>query len=81
MLTRVKNPNVDLAATRERLRTSLVLFSQTSSSAIKRLYAGPRREQGVYERDSEDEDLPALGEIIDGPNETVFSIYLWVVDV
>lgn len=76
MLTRAKRPDIDLIKTRHRLESSLATFSQSSSAAIKRLYAGPRREQGVYERDTEDEDLPAIGEIVDGPNETVFTIYL-----
>jgi hypothetical protein len=58
-----------------------VQFTDSSSHAIKQLYVGPRREQEVYENardESGDADLPALGEIVEGPNEAVFLIYLWV---
>lgn len=79
MLTRTSDPNIDLPDTRSKLNIALQTFSHTSSSAIKNLYAGPRREQGVYHNsreDSEDEDLPPLGDSLDGPNETVFLMYL-----
>jgi hypothetical protein len=72
VLTRTSDQDIDLPDTRSKLNIALQTFSHTSSSAIKNLYAGPRREQGVYKNtreDSEDEDLPALGESLDGPND------------
>ena len=70
---------VDLVGTKHALLDSLRRFNESSSSAIKQLYVGPRREQEVYENardESGDRDLPALDEIVDGPNEAVFLIYL-----
>lgn len=71
---------------RHKLASSLRKFNVCSSRAIKRLYAGPRRQKGVYEHsigsESEDEHDSKSSVSIDiedhdeGPNETVFLIYL-----
>ncbi|KAK6910779.1 hypothetical protein I203_104811 [Kwoniella mangroviensis CBS 8507] len=92
-----KSP-VDLAEIRENLAKSLKDFSSSSSRAIKRVYAGPKRRRGIYESDSEssedddpdssstseneedkekNEDLNK-GNIIGGPNETVFLVYFFL---
>ena len=77
-----RSSEVDLAEIRNTLASSLTLFTQSSSRAIKRLYAGPRRERGVYEdSDSDSDDRESSRELDDvssGPNETVFLIYLCV---
>ena len=62
-------------------------FNGSATRAIKRLYAGPKREKGVYHdkdsgsseswSDSGDEGTEDLDEST-GPNETVFLIYLYV---
>jgi hypothetical protein len=65
-------------------------FNESASRAIKRLYAGPKREKEIYDSDSdsdasdeagtgsdEDEGTKNLDETT-GPNETVFLVYLYV---
>lgn len=72
-------PDIDLYTIRQDLSTSLAKFTESSGMAIKQLYVGPRREQEVYENardESGDQDIPAIGEVVDGPNEAVFLIYL-----
>jgi hypothetical protein len=68
---------VDLRAITSNLASSLETFTKSTSTAIKRLYAGPRRAKGIYHdsSDSSDEgsDQEEHGQ---GPNETVFLIYL-----
>jgi hypothetical protein len=72
------------------LETSLKQFNESASRAIKRLYAGPKREKEIYDSDSdsddsdgaeteseEDEATKNLDEST-GPNETVFLVYLYV---
>ena len=69
----------DFSTTRGALASSLKDFTQSSSRAIKRLYAGPRREKGIYEDidyESGEEPVAKLDEVGEGPNETVFLIYL-----
>jgi len=73
-----------LSELRGKTSNSLRDFNQSSSRAIKRLYAGPRRERGIYHHDSEsgsassedDTDSSADDSQKAGPNETVFLIYL-----
>ncbi|EIW68238.1 hypothetical protein TREMEDRAFT_32574, partial [Tremella mesenterica DSM 1558] len=73
---------MDLDATRSSLATSLKEFNKSSSRAIKRLYAGPRREKGIYEEDgdsdSDDTEIIDLAETAHGPNETVFFVYFFL---
>jgi hypothetical protein len=75
-------PLLDLAGIRESLALALKEFNRSSSAAIKRLYAGPRRAKGVYEdgrdssSDDEKDEVEELDEVADGPNEAVFLIYL-----
>jgi hypothetical protein len=75
----------ELTRIRSELGTALKEFNKCSSTAIKRLYAGPRRAKGIYEdsgsdsssesgRDHEHAEIDA--ESFEGPNETVFLIYL-----
>ncbi|WVW85494.1 hypothetical protein I302_107532 [Kwoniella bestiolae CBS 10118] len=93
-----KSP-VNLVDIRENLAKSLKEFSNSSSRAIKRVYAGPKRRRGIYESDSDssdddhseddsssedereekekNEDLDK-GNIIGGPNETVFLVYFFL---
>lgn len=63
-------------------------FNDSATRAIKRLYAGPKREKGMYHdhdhdidsdesSDSGDEGTENLDEST-GPNETVFLVYLYV---
>jgi hypothetical protein len=58
-------------------------FNDSATRAIKRLYAGPKREKGMYhdredsDSDSGDEGTEDLDEST-GPNETVFLVYLYV---
>lgn len=72
----------NLVDIRTDLNTALRDFTQSSSRAIKRLYAGPRREQGIYdtslseESGEEDEKSTDSGSHMEGPNETVFLLYL-----
>jgi len=73
----------DLPALRSALEGSLREFSDSATRAIKRLYAGPKREKGMYhgrddsDSDSGDEGTEDLDEST-GPNETVFLVYLYV---
>lgn len=79
-----------MAQIRQNLAASIRVFTRCSSKAIKRLYAGPKREQGIYggdtghDPDSDDESHNAehfkvdIDSLSDGPNETVFLIYLCV---
>jgi hypothetical protein len=77
----------DLPALRSALERSLKEFNDSATRAIKRLYAGPKREKGVYHdkdsgssesgSDSGDEGTEDLDEST-GPNETVFLVYLYV---
>ncbi|WWC71453.1 uncharacterized protein I206_105409 [Kwoniella pini CBS 10737] len=88
---------VDLITIRADLAQSLQVFSSSSSRAIKRVYAGPKRRRGIYESDSDTsdgetssissiseseanekhEDLDK-GNIIGGPNETIFLVYFFL---
>ncbi|WRT68516.1 uncharacterized protein IL334_005492 [Kwoniella shivajii] len=84
-------PSVNLVSIRENLAKSLKDFSTSSSRAIKRVYAGPQRKRGIYESDpdsdsssisetsssEEDGDLDK-GNVIGGPNETVFLVYFFL---
>nr|XP_031864022.1 uncharacterized protein CI109_000666 [Kwoniella shandongensis]KAA5531094.1 hypothetical protein CI109_000666 [Kwoniella shandongensis] len=82
---------VDLPQIRKNLAQSLNDFSQSSSRAIKRVYAGPRRRRGIYRDDSSGSDSGSSdsGDSLDhvggeedhvdgGPNETVFLIYFFL---
>lgn len=75
----------DLADIRMAVSKALADFSKSASTAIKRIYAGPRRRRGVYDSDSsdsahEDVNMDAVlvqdGEEDDGPNEVIFLVYL-----
>jgi hypothetical protein len=86
-LSQATSGQVDLPRLRNALRTSLGQFNDSATRAIKRLYAGPKREKGMYhdsdsDEDSEDEkeDGHATEDLDEstGPNETVFLVYLWV---
>ncbi|GFZ50881.1 hypothetical protein JCM24511_08639 [Saitozyma sp. JCM 24511] len=80
------DPQLDLPGIRESLARSLKEFTRSSSTAIKRLYAGPRRAKGVYEDGSsssgeegdDGDSVDELDELADGPNETVFLIYFFL---
>ncbi|KAL7419460.1 hypothetical protein Q5752_006298 [Cryptotrichosporon argae] len=79
------NPaSTDLFQIRTTLAKALKEFTQSSSRAIKRVYAGPRRRTGVYEdgrADAGDSDDDASdGEVNngEGPNETVFLLYFFL---
>jgi hypothetical protein len=75
----------DLPALRSALERSLKEFNDSATRAIKKLYAGPKREKGMYHdkdsgssesgSDSGDEGTEDLDEST-GPNETVFLAYL-----
>ena len=77
----------DIPALRSALERSLSEFNGSATRAIKRLYAGPKREKEVYhDRDSDssesrsdsgNEGTEDLDEST-GPNETVFLVYLYV---
>jgi hypothetical protein len=77
---------VDLPGLRGSLEESLRDFNDSATRAIKRLYAGPKREKGMYhhrDHDDSDSDIDSEGdeatENLDestGPNETVFLVYL-----
>jgi hypothetical protein len=79
---------VDLPLLRSALETSLKQFNESASRAIKRLYAGPKREKEIYDSDSDDSDEVGTASDEDeptknldestGPNETVFLVYLYV---
>ena len=63
------------------LSQTLQDFIKCSNRAIKRLYAGPRRERGILRdpsNDSDEDEPRDLGGILDGPNETVFLIYFFL---
>lgn len=71
----------DLGDIRMAVSVALRDFSKSSSSAIKRIYAGPRRRKGVYASDSSDSDsedyMPTKQELEEeGPNEVIFLVYL-----
>jgi hypothetical protein len=75
---------VDLGVLRQHLKTSLGEFNTSAGRAIKRLYAGPRRAKGYHHHSSSGSDdsqadvdaVERSGGKPDGPNETVFLIYL-----
>jgi hypothetical protein len=77
-----------LPALRSALERSLKEFNDSATRAIKRLYAGPKREKGMYHgredgdsnSDSGDEGTEDLEEST-GPNETVFLVYLYVTSI
>ncbi|ORY35739.1 hypothetical protein BCR39DRAFT_511847 [Naematelia encephala] len=79
---RHESTGIDLAGIRNNLATSLREFVKSSSTAIKRVYAGPKRERGLYgdqDANSSDESFAALEEDeVEGPNETVFLIYFFL---
>ena len=69
-----------LSNVRDALASSLKEFTLSSSRAIKRLYAGPRREKGVWSDSDSGSDngqatLPTRN-TAEGPNEAVFHVYL-----
>lgn len=76
----------DLGDIRMDVSAALGAFSKSSSTAIKRIYAGPRRRRGVYDSDGSDsesgsDDLAHLAPPDnefddDGPNEVIFLVYL-----
>jgi len=75
--------DIDVADIRNKLAASLRNFSKRSSIAIKLLYAGPKRAKGIYEDSDSSDDEPTIrrgveDDSTDGPNETVFLIYLCV---
>jgi len=78
--TKQSSAPAELSSSRTALASSLKDFTQSSSRVIKQLYAGPKRERGLYEDSDDDTPVdattPELGEMADGPNETVFLIYL-----
>jgi hypothetical protein len=80
---------VDLPGLRGALESSLRDFNDSATRAIKRLYAGPKREKGMYHdhgHDSDSDSGSGSGSDSDegtknldestGPNETVFLVYL-----
>ncbi|WWC90598.1 uncharacterized protein L201_005534 [Kwoniella dendrophila CBS 6074] len=85
---------VDLNTIQEDLAKSLKEFSLSSSRAIKRVYAGPKRRRGIYESDSSGNESPDSssedtaeeaieedfdqGNMVGGPNETVFLVYFFL---
>ncbi|KAK4685629.1 hypothetical protein P7C73_g4513, partial [Tremellales sp. Uapishka_1] len=81
-----KHPSeVDISGIRSSLSAALRDFTESSSTAIKRLYAGPKRERGVYhisddgDHSESEEPLSAnLDQEEEGPNETVFLIYFFL---
>ena len=81
---RENQTSAGISEIRNQLASSLRKFSISSSQAIKRLYAGPRRRTGIYGDDGEsesggedtDESTPRGEDPSGGPNETVFLIYL-----
>lgn len=71
---------VDISRLRNGLSTALREFNQSATRAIKRLYAGPRREKEfLSSHDTGHERSPELEtdeDQVEGPNETVFLVYL-----
>ncbi|OCF31531.1 hypothetical protein I316_06730 [Kwoniella heveanensis BCC8398] len=88
----IHKASIDLPSIQENLATALADFSESSSGAIKRVYAGPRRARGVYEIDSDSDcafdpagdgasevsDLRDEEGLEEGPNETVFLVYFFL---
>lgn len=90
--SRSDTDEADVPGVRAAVAGALQDFSKSSSRAIKRIYAGPRRRKGVYASDSEGSSsssgeetegptLPAavaaeVEEEDDGPNEVIFVVYL-----
>jgi hypothetical protein len=77
------NPaDLSIGEVRNKLAGSLKDFSTKTSIAIKRLYAGPKRAKEIHRGSdlsgSENEGLLDIenGSLPEGPNETVFLIYL-----
>lgn len=76
--------SVDLSRLRNQLSTSLREFNQSATRAIKRLYAGPRREKefqsdhdnGHVPDHARSPELETDDDQAEGPNETVFLVYL-----
>lgn len=82
-VSRRSDPDIDVADIRNKLAASLRNFSKRSSIAIKLLYAGPKRAKGIYEDSDSSDDEPTIRRAVEddstnGPNETVFLIYLCV---
>jgi hypothetical protein len=80
-LSQATSGQVDLPSLRNALGSSLKQFNDSATRAIKRLYAGPKREKGMYHgSDSDDSDGGVIEDLDDstatGPNETVFLVYL-----
>ncbi|ORX38403.1 Fusaric acid resistance protein-like-domain-containing protein [Kockovaella imperatae] len=70
-----------LSEVRSDLASSLTDFNRYSSRAIKRLYAGPRRQKEYMTQDLDDNDDDSLfdpDDMLQGPNETVFLIYFFL---
>ncbi|WVQ95062.1 hypothetical protein IAU59_002154 [Kwoniella sp. CBS 9459] len=88
----IHQSSIDLLTIQEDLAKALADSSESSSRAIKRVYAGPRRAKGVYESDSDSEcafdpagdgasevsDLRSVEGQEEGPNETVFLVYFFL---
>ncbi|WVF67567.1 hypothetical protein IAT40_002325 [Kwoniella sp. CBS 6097] len=88
----IHQSSIDLLTIQENLATALADFSESSSRAIKRVYAGPRRARGVYESDSDSDcafdpagdgasevsNLQSEEGLEEGPNETVFLVYFFL---
>jgi hypothetical protein len=70
----------DVRHVRDNLASSLDKFTTSSSIAIRRLYAAPRRRKNIMseprEGDLDGEYGADLNGALVGPNETVFLIYL-----
>lgn len=64
---------VNIPRLRDRLSVALRDFNLSATRAIKRLYAGPKREKELHHDQTEDSEN---GEGDEGPNETVFLVYL-----
>jgi hypothetical protein len=81
--------DADVPGTRAAVAAALRDFSRSSSRAIKRIYAGPRRRKGVYASDSDSSSSDEgqhepqhLSPFVvkddgdEGPNEVIFLVYL-----
>jgi len=77
----MKAKDVDFPRVNAGVAEALRTFSRSSSRAIKRVYAGPRRRKGVYGSDSSSSDespehsSDSDSDDDEGPNEVVFLVY------
>ncbi|TXT15657.1 hypothetical protein VHUM_00160 [Vanrija humicola] len=80
--------DANLTEVRTSLATALQNFSRSSSRAIKRVYAGPRRQRGILpgkngESSGSSDEEGVLGDKApddhsDGPNEVIFLVYFFL---